>query len=453
MTTDVAVRHQLPDEVRAATAELDELGVPFEFPLAPAHLPWSAAGRMAASCAAYLDGVDALVSGYARGDPRRLAAALRLPEEMLPLWDALPAHDWAVIARPDIIVQGGRTVVIEPNATSHAALFSLNDLLLRAQRQAQPHFTPPHGIPLFTMRRYARLLAEYLAATPGIVALCYWAIEDVDDRAWAAWYYRTCVVELRRYGVTARVGHIEQLRIGADGVWLGDERVGVVHRFFEPPTDAHEWAELRRVGDAARRGLVTVLTDYRGEVFAAKGCLALLGDERYTDGMPTSLTDRLDSSVPWTRLLEDRATVRDGNRIDLLPWTLRQQSDLVLKGMHGMGGNQVVVGREVSADAWQQAVDDGLRAPAPWLVQELVVPDGEEVVLFEDGRRVTYRLPVVYGAFLLQRRFLGAIRRYGVQGMDGLNINGHLGAIPTPIYWTGMGDSAVPADLLVPEAR
>jgi hypothetical protein len=451
VTTDLAARHQLPEEVRAATAELDALGVPFDFPLAAAHLPWSAAGRMAASCAAYLDGVDALVAGYAQGDPRRLAAALRLPDDMLPLWDALPAHDWAVIARPDVIVQGERTVVIEPNATSHAALFALNDLLLRSQRQARPHFTQPDAVPLFTMNRYARLLREWLAATPGIVAICYWAVEDVDDRAWAAWYYRTCMGELRRYGVTARIAHVEQLRVGPDGVWLGDERVGVVHRFFEPPTDAHEWEEVRRVGDAARRGLVTLLTDYRGEVFAAKGCLALLSDERYLDGMPRSLTDRLSTAVPWTRLLEDRATVRDGNRVDLLPWVLRHRSDLVLKGMHGLGGNQVVVGREVSAHAWGRAVDEGLRAPAPWLVQELVVPDQEDMVLFEDGERVTRRLPVVYGAFLLQRRFVGAIRRYGVRGMGGLNINGHEGAIPTPVYWTGVDETAVPADLLVPE--
>jgi hypothetical protein len=451
VTSGLAAREQLPPAVRDATAELHALGIPFAFPLSPACAPWSLARRMAAACTTYLAGVDALVSGYARGDPRRLAAALGLPEEMVALWDALPAQDWALVARPDVIVRDGQPLVIEPNATSHAALFALNDALLRAQRAAGPDFPRPDAVPLVTMARYARLLRSRLAAPGGIVALCYFAVEDTDERAWAGWYYRTCVRELSRYGVPARTAHVEALTIDSDGVWLDGERVGLVHRFFEPPVDGHEWELVRRLREAADRGLVYVLTDYRGEVFAAKGCLALLSDERYRDAMPPPLADRLGRALPWTRLLAERATRYGDQRIDLLPWVVRHRSRLVLKGMHGLGGNQVVVGREVSAEAWQRAVDAALAGPVPWLVQELLVPDPEEVVLFRDGERVPLRLPVVYGAFMLERRFVGAVRRYGVGGMGQLNINGHLGAIPTPVYWTGLDPAGVPNDLLAPE--
>lgn len=451
MTSQVTARAELPEAVRAATAELDDLGIPFAFPLSAACLPWSLGRAMAAACTTYMAGVDALVSDFARGDPHRLAAALRLPDEMVALWDALPANDWALVARPDIIVRDGRPVVIEPNATSHAALFSLCDALLRAQHAAGSQFPRPPAVPLLTMARYARLLRERLTAPTGLVALCYFAVEDSDERAWAAWYYRTCVQELRRYGVAARIAPVERLAIGDDGVWLDGERVGLVHRFFEPPVDEHEWELVNRLRDAARRGLVGILTDYRGEVFAAKGCLALLSDERYLDGMPASLARQLRRVLPWTRLLEERTTRYRDEPVDLLPWVVRNRSRLVLKGMHGLGGNQVVMGREVDEAGWQRAVEAGLAGPVPWLVQELVVPDPEDVVLVQGGERTVLRLPVVYGAFMLERRFLGAVRRYGVRGMDQLNINGHLGAIPTPVYWSGLDPAGVPGDLRWPE--
>lgn len=44
-------------------------------------------------------------------------------------------------------------------------------------------------------------------------------------------------------------------------------------------------------------------------------------------------------------------------------------------------------------------------------------------------------VPVVYGSYVLDGEFVGAIRRYGIKGDGHLMINGLQGAVPAPVYW------------------
>jgi len=426
------------DQLASITAEFDQVGAPFGFGMSAALLPMSAHRAMAECVGAFIDGADALISGIGN-DPARLASVLRVPEHEAGLWNALPPADWALSGRPDLLIQGSRVVLIDANFGPLAALFPLNDVLLRAHRglAARPFFDCP-GVPRFVMGTYADLLRRQVVPHAQRVVVTYFAEEDKDGPTSYGWSYRCQADELSRLGLPARVAHAEEIDASSSGTYCAGERVGLVHRFFLPPDPAipSEVTAFAGLREAAWSGASGVFTGFRGDVFASKAMIAALSDERYAEQMPTALASRLAQAIPWTRVLEERSTLVDGSRIDLVPWTADNRDRLVLKGARGYAGLETVIGCQVSHNVWEDVINRAVGGE-PWVVQEFIIPDYRPLLVADpSGDLSQLRLPVVYGAFVLDRHFAGAICRYGIQGAENLNINGHYGAIPVPVYWT-----------------
>ena len=429
---------RLQPALAGATAALVASAAPFPFSTEPLRLSVAARDQMAETCAAFVAGVDVLHSAY-RDDPAGLTALLRLPPHLAELWDALPAEDWAVIARPDVLLAGSRTLIIDVNASSHAGLFALSDLLVRAQQEwAAATRRPGPPIPAPVVPPLAELLRARTADPDGLVVLSYFAAERVGGVNWFDWYYQQLAWELRRCGMPVRIAAAEELTVESGRVLLGGRPVGLVYRFFGVPAlGSPEWTVLERVVGAARAGVVGLFTDFRGELFAVKVVLALLSDERTRPLLGDALADRLARALPWTRVLERRTTEVAGRTVDLPGYVLEHRRETVLKPAAGHGGDRVHIGAECTPAQWTAAVTAALADPQPWLVQELVLADPSEVAVARPDGTVERRLlPVVFGAFLLERRLVGAIGRHGVGGPGRLNINGHLGVIPTPVTWT-----------------
>lgn len=76
--------------------------------------------------------------------------------------------------------------------------------------------------------------------------------------------------------------------------------------------------------------------------------------------------------VLWTRLVRE-ATTPDpcGKVVDLIPFVLKKQSQLVLKPNRLYGGKGVVIGREVRRSVWQAGVETALRETGDWVIQQL----------------------------------------------------------------------------------
>jgi hypothetical protein len=429
----------------AAIGELEAAGVPFDLAWSPACRPAAVGRRMARTWRAVRRGLDAF-AGQRDGDLPAMARALGLPESLVPVWQSLPARDWSLIARPDMILgrdtETGRErcVLVDINAGSLAGLFPLNDMLLRAHRTSvlRPYFAT-RAIPRFLIGQYADLLRRYLDRDDDLIALVHYAAEAAGESHFDNWHYRSLEHELARYGLTARTVYLEDIDIGRDGAAARGRRIGLAHRYFLPdPEQPAEMAELGRIAAAVRAGTLKFITGLWGEALSTKASLALLSDEEFIGRLPPSLAADLREAVPWTRLLRECHTAgRRGERIDLVPWVMRNQVRLVLKPALGNKGRDVVIGRELEASEWVSRVESDLGDREPWVVQELVVPDSDKIVLRgESGLFEELTGPSVYGAYVLDGEFVGAIRRCAVDGGDRLMINGLTGAVPMPVYWS-----------------
>ena len=141
-----------------------------------------------------------------------------------------------------------------------------------------------------------------------------------------------------------------------------------------------EHAVVRAVRDRA----VCMVNPFRCKLLHKKASLAVLCDERNATLFTAEQREAVRTTIPWTRVVEERHTVFRDERIDLLPFISEHREQLVLKPNDDYGGAGVVLGWTVSDDAWKAALARAVHQP--YIVQERVVIPSEPYPSYADGR-------------------------------------------------------------------
>jgi hypothetical protein len=142
---------------------------------------------------------------------------------------------------------------------------------------------------------------------------------------------------------------------------------------------------------AVRDGAVCMVNPFRCKIVYKKASLAVLGDERNAQMFDADELAAVRAHVPWTRVVEERRTEKDGETIDLLPWAAANRERLVLKPNDDYGGRGIVLGWLVTDEVWQATLRTAL--DAPYVVQERIVLPQEPFPSWVDGSvQVTDRM-------------------------------------------------------------
>ena len=126
-----------------------------------------------------------------------------------------------------------------------------------------------------------------------------------------------------------------------------------------------------------------MVNPFRCKMLHKKASLAVLSDERNAHLYSADQRAAIAAHVPWTRVLEDRATTHDGERIDLLSWVAAHRQRLVLKPNDEYGGVGIVLGWELGDHDWEVAMRVALASPH--IVQERVSIPSEPYPSFAAG--------------------------------------------------------------------
>lgn len=142
---------------------------------------------------------------------------------------------------------------------------------------------------------------------------------------------------------------------------------------------------------AVRTGATCMVNPFRCKVAYKKAAMAVLGDERNAGRFPAEAREVVAAHIPWTRVVEERTTVFEGETIDLVPWIAENRERLLLKPNDDYGGRGIVLGWTVGEEAWRAAVAAALEAPT--VVQRRIVLPREPYPSFVDGAlQVTDRM-------------------------------------------------------------
>ena len=137
---------------------------------------------------------------------------------------------------------------------------------------------------------------------------------------------------------------------------------------------------------AVRSGAVCMVNPFRCKVLHKKASLAVLSDERNASLFGKRELGAIADHIPWTRVVEERGTIFHGEAIDLLPWMADHKDQLVLKPNDDYGGAGIVLGWEVDAAFWRDAVRKALTEP--FIVQERIGLPSETFPSWADGSLV-----------------------------------------------------------------
>jgi hypothetical protein len=155
---------------------------------------------------------------------------------------------------------------------------------------------------------------------------------------------------------------------------------------------------------AVRDNAVCMVNPFRSKILHKKASLAVLGDERNARLFRPDELEAIRAFVPWTRIVEDRRTVHDGEPVDLLSFIASRRDQMVLKPNDDYGGAGIVLGWQVNDGEWAAAIKTALASP--YIVQQRVPIPSEPYPSLVDGKiqifdRMLDTAPFVsYGDFM-----------------------------------------------------
>jgi uncharacterized circularly permuted ATP-grasp superfamily protein len=123
---------------------------------------------------------------------------------------------------------------------------------------------------------------------------------------------------------------------------------------------------LQAVKDRA----VFITNSPSAKLMAKKASLAFMSDELNAHLFTEDQLQAIAEHIPWSRVVRERYTMYEGQRVDLLPFIADNREKFVLKPNDEYGGKGVILGWETSPEEWTATIQQALLSP--YVVQEKV---------------------------------------------------------------------------------
>lgn len=219
------------------------------------------------------------------------------------------------------------------------------------------------------------------------------------------------VAWLEDLGVEAVGGHLGQIEEQDDGIYVNRRKIDLVYRMWgvrdirdDPVTSAAHQLLLEH----ARQRTVALHTPLTPEPASSKANLALVSDPANHSMLEDDQRSLVARTIPWTRMVCEGRTEKDGESVDLLDHLMAHQRDLVLKPVLSFGGAGVVAGWDVPPERWRKAVETAL--VEAHIVQERVRPVAERFADWDDPT-ASEDIALNWGALCIDGGYSGCMIR------------------------------------------
>jgi uncharacterized circularly permuted ATP-grasp superfamily protein len=269
---------------------------------------------------------------------------------------------------------------------------------------------------------HAALMASYRewggTASPPVVAIVDWR----EVPTWSE--FEILAARFERLGTPAILCDPRDLEFSAGVLWGRGRKIELVYRRVLINDIVARPAECRALIDAYAAGAVCVCNTLQCKIPHKKAFFALLTDERNAPLFTAEERAIIGRHVPWTRVVADVRTTRDGRAVDLLEYARGERAHLVLKPSDEYGGAGVTLGWEVSESEWDAALQRALGSGV-WIVQERIQVRREVFPQVIPGRGVLMtEMLVDFSPYLFRGRLAGFLTRLSATGLANVTSGG-----------------------------
>jgi hypothetical protein len=181
---------------------------------------------------------------------------------------------------------------------------------------------------------------------------------------------------------------------------------------------------------------VCVANTFRCKIPHVKAFFAVLTDERNGALFSHQERELIRRHIPWTRVVQDVGTAREGEHVDLLAFIRANRDNLVLKPSDEYGGAGVTLGWETSERDWDEAIGRAVSAAATagekscaWVVQERIPIRREVFPYITPDKNVEFRDVLVdLAPYLFRGKLCGFLTRLSATGLANVTSGG--GQVP-----------------------
>lgn len=175
---------------------------------------------------------------------------------------------------------------------------------------------------------------------------------------------------------------------------------------------------------------VCVANTFRCKLAHKKAFFAVLTDDRNAALFSHAERAAITAHVPWTRVVADTDTVKNGRRQSLLRLAEDERESLVLKPNDEYGGTGVKLGWETSPAEWRAELTSALKTPpGTWVVQERIPVRREIFPMFDPTGEVAMRdMLVDFAPYVFRGRMAGYLTRLSSTGLANVTSGG--GQVP-----------------------
>jgi hypothetical protein len=355
----------------------------------------------------------------------RLQDRIGATEQERAIWSVDPGYPgFTVTSRLDSFMVGNLPRFVEYNAESPASIGYCDVLSeLFAELEVMRRWSDGRTVRRFHARQELLEMLlwayhEWGGTVRPTIAIIDWA--DVLTKR----DFELCAEYFVSQGLPTVITDPRSFEYRGGKLWLGDDHIPLVYRrvlLHELLERADEAAPLLQ---AYQDGAVCMVNSPRSKLLHKKSAFALVQDGTLDLNMSREEASVVESTMPWTRLVEEGMTDYAGQNVDLLDLVVEKRERLVLKPVDDYGGRGVVLGWETGSEDWERAIEQAVREPS--VVQERVpVPQGDFPVV-EDDHFDVVPLLVDTDPLLFRGRTGGILTR--ISGSALLNVSAGTGS-------------------------
>ncbi len=364
-------------------------------------------------------------------DPRLLAQSALSPEEER-LARINPRYGTSSTAsRLDAFLLPDSLQFAEYNAESPAGLGYAETLAnvflsLPVMQRFEEHYTV-RKFPLMKLM-LAALLESYRewggAAEPPVIAIVDWR----EVPTWSE--FEIIQAHFQKEGVTAVLADPRDLVFAEGRLTAHGKRIDLVYRRVLINDIVARSVECAALVNAYASGAVCVANAFTCKIPHKKAFFAVLTDEQNAALFSASERELIRRHIPWTRLLADTKTTRDGETFGLLEYVRRRRENFVLKPNDEYGGTGVQLGWENDERQWDAALDRALAdRDSAWVVQERIAIRREVFPMQTENGVQMRDMLVDFAPYIFRGKMAGCLTRLSSTGLANVTSGG--GQVPS----------------------
>lgn len=274
------------------------------------------------------------------------------------------------------------------------------------------------------------LLASYREwggkANPPVIGIVDWR----EVPTWSE--FEILQARFEREGVPTLISDPRDLVFDGKNLTAQGRRINLLYRRVLINDILSRPAECEALLKAYSAGAVCMANALTCKIPHKKAFFAVLTDERNAALFSDTERELIRRHIPWTRLLADTKTTRDGESFGLLEYVRRRRNDFVLKPNDEYGGTGVTLGWENDEREWDAALNRALAdREHAWVVQERITIR-REVFPMQTADGVQMRdMLVDLAPYLFRGKMAGFLTRLSSTGLANVTSGG--GQVPAMV--------------------